>query len=217
MHNSDVRHIRTDNSTEEAQKAAAIVTSHDHAKASERDQTLEVLHEGEIDPVAFEAAVASCSLPPLPANPPAINSRDFAIYMGGIIFSKEQVARWCIDARGMSEAFVEYAGPLTAAQQHFSTFFDIDCPSFHAIHFYDNYTNLPRHGYFFICRVAFVEQGYMQPRLVNDEKTRAFIDYWFPPHIRSSPAFATIEGSTYKYDGLPWMCTLAYLVGAFLF
>ena len=210
---SGKRHVREDKVAEVAREAAAVSIPNDHAKASECDQTPKIW---EFDPAAVEAAAKTCSLPPLPANPPAISPTNFDIYMGGIIFSKEQVSRLCVDAWGISEAFVEHAGPLAAARKYFDTFLNLDCPSFEEIHFYDNDTNLPRRGCLFICRVAFVEQGYMQPRLLNDEKAQEFIDYWFPPHIRGSPAFAGVRGGTYKYDG-SWMCTLAYPAETLLF
>ena len=97
------------------QEAAIDMAPHEYAKAPENDQVLEVLHQAKTRSTAAEVIVTSRPLERPPANPPKISPKDFAIYMGGFVFSQEQMARLCVDAWGISEVRVKNAGPPNAA------------------------------------------------------------------------------------------------------
>ena len=127
------------------------------------------VHDEE-NPAATETVVTPSALPPL--VPPALLKACRAktkLHMAGFVFSKDQIARLCIDAWGFSQEKIDHFGPLDCSFMHLGRFVNLNSPEFVPIGFIDPKTNRPRKAWMLPCRIVFVGEGAMVPDVSFDE------------------------------------------------
>ena len=121
------------------------------------------------------------------------------VYLAGYLFTEEQVRRLCIDAYGLGEEYVDHLGPLDACFLYFHRLAALDSPGL--VEVYNHYLKGTRiaEGYILPCRLAIVNRRSPPPDLSPDEKSRAYTDHWFPPHIRQAEPFKNVPYVCLRY------------------
>ena len=116
------------------------------------------------------------------------------IYVGGFVFSEETIARLCIDAYNYTQRAVDNAGSIDLADMYFEERYPLDSPNFIEMNVRSkDQPNVDRTVWILPCRLGMVNRGKPRPELPFDEAAESYADYWFPRHLRESPAFRHVK------------------------
>ena len=121
--------------------------------------------------------------------------------MAGFVLSEDQIGRLCVDAWGVSQEMLDNAGPFDCAYMYLGSRINLNSPDVIDFWYKDPKTKLPKEAWMLLCRLAFVQPGVTVPNLSFDAEAEAYIDHWFPPHIRASAAFENIKYAQVEYKG----------------
>ena len=121
--------------------------------------------------------------------------------MAGFVLSEDQIGRLCVEAWGVSQEMLENAGPFDCAYMYLGSRTNLNSPDFIEFWYKDPKTKRPTEAWMLPCRLAFVQPGATVPTLSFDAEAEAYIDHWFPPHIRASAAFESVKYAQVEYKG----------------
>ena len=123
------------------------------------------------------------------------------IHMAGFVLSEDQIGRLCVEAWDVSQEMLENAGPFDCAYMYLGSRTNLNSPDFIEFWYKDPKTKRPTEAWMLPCRLAFVQPGATVPTLSFDAEAEAYIDHWFPPHIRASAAFESVKYAQVEYKG----------------
>ncbi|KAH9923471.1 uncharacterized protein BXZ73DRAFT_103904 [Epithele typhae] len=123
-----------------------------------------------------------------------------SIYIGGFLLGVEHFRHLSVRAYGNGDVdhpalASEY---LSDVDEYLYQHLVLDCPEVIKVRDYDT-PGKPVIGYLLTCRIAFVWEGEKVPDLSLTEDTRPFIDYWFPPSVRTLDVFKNMKYIQYAY------------------